>query len=117
MDDGFILQDVKELFGIEADTTAFDGVIRSYINSALFTLNQLGVGPTEPFSIDTTTTWAEFESQIPKDMLLNYLYLKTKLIFDPPTSGALTDVYNNRISELEFRMSIVVDNGNGVIVG
>ena len=117
MDDGIILQEVKELMGIEADTTAFDSVIRSYINSALFTLNQLGVGPTEPFSIDTTTTLAEFESQIPKDMLLNYLYLKTKLIFDPPTSGALTDVYNNRISELEFRMSIVIDNGNGVIVG
>ena len=117
MADGTILNDVKELLAIEADTTAFDSLIRSYINSAFFTLHQLGVGPEEPFSISDTTTWDEFESQVPDDMLMNYLYLKSKLIFDPPTSGALTEIYNNRISELEFRMNIMVDNGNGVIVG
>ena len=110
-----ILSDVKRMLGIEVTTTEFDIDVCSHVNSAFFTLNQLGVGPSTPFYIDATTEWSAFETSVPKQVVLDYLYLKTRLVFDPPTSSQVMDAYKDRISELEFRMNILVDNGGGEV--
>ena len=59
-----ILISIKKLLGIEEDYTHFDIDLIMHINSAFMVLNQLGVGPTEGFSIsDETATWSDFISE------------------------------------------------------
>ena len=46
-----ILNTIKVMLNVEDTCDAFDTEIVSYINSALFTLSQFGIGPEEGFSI------------------------------------------------------------------
>jgi len=117
MDDERILIQVKKMLEIEDDVSEFDTDITAHINSAFFSLYQLGIGPSSPFYIDNTTTWSSFETSIPKTLILDYVYLKTKLVFDPPASSTVGEAYKERIAELEFRMNIYVDNGGGEVSG
>lgn len=113
-----ILNDVKKALSIDVELHEFDMDIRSHINAAFFTLFQLGIGPLNaPFTINDTTTWGELNTNIPKDTILNYLYLKVNLIFDPPPTSSLVEAYKNQISELEFRMNVMVDDGGGNVIG
>jgi hypothetical protein len=38
-------------------------------------------------------------------MVKSYVSMKVRLMFDPPTTGTLTDAINKQISELEWRMN------------
>lgn len=116
--DGRILEDVKRNLNIHPDEHEFDNDIRVYTNGAFLTLHQLGVGPSDaPFSITNSTTWSEFNTSIPYDVILDYLFLKVKTVFDPPQVSAVIEAYKNQISELEFRMNIQVDDGGGNVTG
>lgn len=115
--DTIILADIKKMLGIEESVSEFDLDIKSAINSAFFTLYQLGIGLLNPITIDETTTWDEFDTTAPKEVIREYLFLKVKIIFDPPTSSFVMDAQKDRIAELEFRMNIHVDNGGGIING
>ena len=56
-----ILESVKKTLGILDDYDHFDPEIIQAINTAFFTLNQLGIGPEEPFTIkDNYATWTDF---------------------------------------------------------
>ena len=96
-----ILTSIKKLLGISEDVDNFDTDIIVHINSVLMILNQLGVGPVEGFSIsDKTAKWSDF---IPNDSSIeavkSYVYLKVRLMFDPPTSAAAIESMNKLISE------------------
>lgn len=104
-----ILTSVKKILGLDEDYTAFDQDIIMYINSAFSTLNQLGLGPTEGFSIqDATTTWDAF---IGTDDRLNsvktYVALKVKSLFDPPQTQYLVAAMKEQIQEFEWRLNVV----------
>lgn len=101
-----ILTSIKKLLGIEESYEIFDPDIILYINSAFSTLTQLGVGPEEGFSIkDKTTNWSEYLNNDPRlDLIKNYVFLKVKLIFDPPTSSSVQSAYERMIQELEWRI-------------
>ena len=116
-DSDIILGGVKRMLEIEQDTTEFDLDICTHVNSAFFSLYQLGIGPDTPFYIDATTTWESFATKVPKTIILDYLFMKTKMVLDPPTSSSVIDAYKDRIAELEFRMNIYTDNGGGVVDG
>lgn len=108
---GSILTDVKKLLGITEEYEHFDTDIIIHINSAFFTLNQLGLGPVEGFSIsDKTATWGDFLSDA-RDLeaVKTYVYLKTRIVFDPPTSSAVMESIKNMINELEWRLNVAVD--------
>ena len=110
-----ILNDVKQMLGIQTETIEFDIDILSHVNGAFFTLFQLGIGSDTPFIIDDTTTWSSFTANVPKNVVLDYLFLKTKIIFDPPNTSGVMDAYKDRISELEFRINVYVDNDGGIV--
>lgn len=110
-----ILNEIKQMLGIVPETTEFDIDILSNINSAFFTLHQLGIGGSTAFYIEPDSVWADLKTTINHTIIRDYLYLKTKVVFDPPSSSSVAEAYNNRISELEFRMNIEVDNGGGAI--
>ena len=102
-----ILTSIKQLLGIKEEYEYFDDQIIMHINSVFFILNQLGVGPSEGFSIeDKFATWNDF---LPDEQNLeavkSYIHLKVKLLFDPPMSTAVTESINRLISELEFRLN------------
>ena len=103
-----ILTSVKKLLGITEECTDFDVDIIMHINSALMILTQLGVGPEEGFYIqDANDFWDDFVKDITKlEAVKTYVYMKVRLMFDPPSSSAVMDAMNRTISELEWRLNI-----------
>lgn len=105
-----ILTTIKKLLGIEADYTAFDMDIIVHINSVFNVLQQLGVGPA--FSIeDASSTWDDYTTNADVNMVKTYIYMKVKMMFDPPLSSVSADAYNSNIKELEWRLNVAVDPG------
>lgn len=104
-----ILNTIKEMIGIEIEETAFDNDIIVHINTVFFILNQLGVGPTEPFIIrDEYATWDNFISDSTNlESIKTYMYLKVKLLFDPPLNSSVIESMKNAIDELEWRLNVI----------
>lgn len=106
MTDGKILSDVKSQLNVSLDTTAFDLDIITGINTAFMILNQLGIGPNDPFSIvDDSASWTNFMVDINKyNGVKTYVYQRVRLIFDPPTTAHLLTALKEQTEELEFRL-------------
>lgn len=108
-----ILTSIKKMLGIDEEYTHFDADIIMHINSVLMILTQLGVGPEEGFMIeDDTSTWIDFIPEANAARLhavKSYIYMKVKLIFDPPLSSAVIESMNRQISEFEWRLNVAVD--------
>ncbi len=109
-----ILTSIKKLLGIDESYEHFDNDVIMHINSVLGILTQLGVGPADGFSIrDKTATWADFLGEdLPKlEGVRSYVYLKVRLMFDPPTSAAAIDSMNRLVNEFEWRLNASADVG------
>lgn len=106
-----ILTSIKKLLGITEAYEHFDSDIIVHINSAFSVLSQLGVGPDEGFHIeDESTDWSDFlQDNYRLGFVKTYIYLKVKLMFDPPLSSAAIEAINRQISELEWRINVSVD--------
>lgn len=107
-----ILTSIKKLLGIEEEYEHFDSDIIMHINSVFMVLNQLGVGPSEGFSIeDDTSVWADFMSGNSNiEAVKSYIYLKVKLLFDPPLSSAAIESIKRMIDEYEWRLNVAAEN-------
>lgn len=107
-----ILDDIKHMLGITPEETAFDSDIIMQINAAFGTLTQLGVGPAIGFQITgKQNVWAEFYTDPRLSGVRTYIFLKCKLVFDPPGTGFVTTSMENQIRELEYRLNVVADYG------
>lgn len=122
-----ILTSIKKLLGITEDYEHFDQDIIIHINSALMTLTQLGIGPSEGFLLtDKTATWNDFvrgnnnaitigfdgtenTELAPISALMSYVYIKVKLLFDPPQNSFTIESMNKQAQELEWRLNSAVD--------
>ena len=106
-----ILTSIKKLLGIAEEYTHFDSDIIIHINTAFSILTQIGVGPSEGFSItDKTKIWTDFISdQTNIELVKSYVFLKVKIMFDPPISSVVEKSIKETISELESRISIIVN--------
>jgi hypothetical protein len=102
-----ILDTIKKMLGIPTTDTAFDTDIIVNINSAFMVLNQIGVGPETVYTIeDSSATWADFITDMDQlySAVKTYIYLKVKVVFDPPGTSYLLDAVQNQILELESRL-------------
>lgn len=106
-----ILTSIKKMLGVAEDYTEFDEDIITHINSVFLNLTQLGVGPEEGFMIeDDTAAWEDFiDDSIQLQAVKTYMYLKVKLLFDPPLSSSVTESFTRMIAELEWRLNVAVD--------
>lgn len=106
-----ILTSIKKLLGIAEDYEHFDTDLIMHINSVFMILKQLGIGPPEGFVIkDDSSVWEDFiEDQTKLQAVKSYMYLKVKLLFDPPLSSAVVDSVNRSINELEWRLNVEAD--------
>ena len=107
-----ILTSVKKIIGISEEDESFDTDLIIHINSVLMILNQLGVGPEDGFSItDKSAVWTDVIGDNKFiEAVKTFVGLKVRLIFDPPTSSAVLDSINKTISELEWRINVMVEN-------
>ena len=106
-----ILTSIKKMLGVAEDYTEFDEDIITHINSVFLNLTQLGVGPEEGFMIeDDTAVWEDFiDDSIQLQAVQTYMYLKVKLLFDPPLSSSVTESFTRMIAELDLRLNVAVD--------
>ena len=107
-----ILTSIKKLLGITEEYDQFDPDIIMHINSVFMILTQLGVGPAEGFSIeDDTAVWTDFIQDVKKlESVKTYIYLKVKLVFDPPLSSAVIESMNRLVNELEWRLNVAAES-------
>lgn len=106
--EGSILTDVKKMLGIVEADTSFDLDITTYINSTFGVLQQLGVGPTIGYVIeDKSDLWEDYigESDTVYNMIRPYIYLKVRMLFDPPSTSFLITAMNEQIEQYEWRIS------------
>lgn len=106
-----ILTSVKKFLGPSAEYDYFDPDIIVAINTALSNLTQIGVGPTEGFSIeDDTTTWVDFLGDAKNlHSVKTYINLSVRMDFDPPKESAVIAAFEKRIKELEWRLNVAAE--------
>lgn len=103
-----ILKSIKKILGLDSDYTVYDLDVITHINSVFSTLTQLGVGPSAGFMIeDDTATWSDFLDDDPKiSSVKTYVYLRVRLIFDPPSTSYVIAALERQITELEWRLNV-----------
>lgn len=106
-----ILASIKKLLNVAVDDDHFDTDIIILINGVFMILTQLGVGPSEGFTIkDESAVWTDFVPDTTKiESVKTFIYLKVKLVFDPPSQTALLETIKETIKELEWRLNVAVD--------
>ena len=107
-----ILNCIKRMLGPSYDDNSFDTDIIIHINSTFTTLRQLGVGPEKGYRISSSDNkWSEFvRDEEMLDSVKTYIYLKVKLVFDPPLNGTLYDAFERQTKELEWRLNVSVES-------
>lgn len=102
-----ILSSTKKRLGIPTDCNDFDDDVIMDINSVLSILTQIGIGPQNGYSITgASETWSDYIEDLSKiEFVKTYVYLKVKLMFDPPTSSMVMEAAKENIKELESRLS------------
>lgn len=109
-----ILDTIKQTIGIEPEDTEFDYDMILLINGALMTLAQNGVGQ-EGFRIKgRDDVWSDFLGDFSDvELAKSYVYLKTKIIFDPPSTSSVLEAYQKEADECLWRCLIQVEGVRG----
>lgn len=105
-----ILLTIKKTLGVEEEFDGFDVDLIIHINSALMLLNQLGVGVPNFKITGITEVWTDFlGTDLDIESVKTYIYLKTRLIFDPPANSFLVSAIQKEITEWEWRLKVQKD--------
>ena len=105
-----ILNDVKKVIGPSANYDVFESDLIMHINTVFFELNQLGVGPDEPFVLEgSSQEWTDFIDSSELEAVKTYVCLQTRMYFDPPSTGTLINAINDQLKKLEWRLNVAVD--------
>lgn len=116
-----ILTSTKQILGINEDYDVFDLDILTHINSSLSIASQLGVGADGFMIEDDSVEWSDLN--IPQEqinLLRSYVFLRVRMLFDPPSTSFHLDVMKSQIQEFEHRLSyfregyMTVDEGEEV---
>ena len=107
-----ILATIKRMLGDDETYEHFNAEIITHINSALSILTQLGVGPKTGFMITgSEQTWSDLVmDREDVEFIKSYIYLKVKLVFDPPTVSSVLEAMKETIKEYESRIQIAFDS-------
>lgn len=105
-----ILNSVKSYLGLLGTDSAFDSDVLMAINAVMVVLNQLGVGPSVPFVVDDeSSTWTDLLGEDSVGGIREYVCMRVKLLFDPPTNTYVVQALNDQIDEFEWRIIAEVD--------
>lgn len=113
-----ILLSIKKLLGLDRNYNAFDTDIIISINSVLNILYQLGIGKKSYSITGETETWFDYLSvRDDLEMIKSFIYLRVRLLFDPPTTGVLHEAMERQASELEWRLNFEAEGGMDFDIG
>lgn len=106
-----ILNTVKKSCGLTDEYDAFDQDILVLINSAILDLSQNGIGPKEGFTVsDAVASWNDFVGDFSNaGAVANYISLKVRILFDPPTSSFVAEAFRKQLDELIWRLNLEAD--------
>lgn len=106
-----ILLTIKSMLGIDAEYGGYDVPVISAINNAIFTLQQIGIGPTPTVYISGhDEVWSTlFDGVADLEGIKSYIYLKVRLEFDPPSTSFGISAIENQIRQMEWRLKVQVD--------
>lgn len=105
-----ILDTTKKLLGFESDYTAFDLDIITHINAVFFTLTQLGVGPSTGFLITgKEANWTDYIGAENINAVKSYMFMRVRMMFDPPTTSFHLDSLKKMAEEIEWRLLVQVE--------
>lgn len=109
--DNSILHDVKQMVGQEWDDTTYDLDIMTHINSVFLDLHQIVVGLPDDFSImDASTLWDAYLGDIKNlSAIKSYIFIRVRLLFDPPTNGFLVTSLEKQADRMEWRLMVETD--------
>lgn len=101
-----ILNTIKTmLLGSGIEVTDFDTDLIVLINSALSNMVQFGVSDKQFQIAGPTETWSQL---ITNENILasvkEYIYIRAKLLFDPPSSSIVMEAYKEIMKEDEWRI-------------
>ena len=110
-----ILTSIKKVLMIDVADTSYDVDVMMHTNSALSTLTQMGIGPPAGILVeDASTTWDDFVSDNRLNMLKSYVYLRVRLLFDPPSNPKVFSAMQTEISEYAWRLNVVREGDSWV---
>lgn len=103
----YILSDISLMLGGSAEDNPFETQILIAINTAIQSLIQIGVITDNGFVVFNNTSWDQIPISINDfSKIKEYVYLKTLLLFAPPSNSFLITNYENLIRECEWRMYV-----------
>lgn len=107
-----ILVSTKAALGITPEQHAFDSMVVMHINSVLSTLEQLGVGPAGGLMVTSEAqTWSDLIGADNRlNMAKSYMYMRVRMMYDPPDIGFVITAMKDEIKEMEWRLNVFVDN-------
>lgn len=111
--DESILVTIRKLVGPGGEHTFFDDDYIAHINTALFRLRQIGIGPKTCFRVTgTTETWRDLvgDSDL-LDAVIDYVRLVVKQLFDPASNGTIKAAEDAWLAELVWTLNVAVDPG------
>lgn len=111
-----ILNSTKKILGMTEDYKAFDPDVTLYINAVFSTLQQLGIGPQGGYQISgADEIWVDFLGGDPRlNSVKTYVYLRVRLLFDPPTSSFALTSMQEQVKELEWRLTVTRESEEGM---
>lgn len=91
-------------------------VIINHINSVLGDLNQLGLGPRDGFEIeDASSKWEDFYGTDKRYAgVRTYVYLRVRMLYDPPQTGPLMASMQKQIDEFAWRLNALRETSTWV---
>lgn len=103
-----ILKSTKKILSVDPEYTVFDLDIMTHINTAFFSLHEIGLGPAEGFMIeDDIPVWTDFIVSGPNlNAVKTYVYLKVRVLFDSPSAWHLVAALEKQLTELEWRLGV-----------
>lgn len=106
-----IADDIKLDLGLPPDYDVFDPTVIRHINTAFSRATQLGLGPEQGFKLRTgTETWEEFIGDFEDlDAVKGYIFLRVKLLFDPPATSFHIAAVEKQLEELTWTLSEAVE--------
>jgi hypothetical protein len=106
-----ILITIKKMLGLDAVYDVFDPEIIVYINTAINVLEQLGVGVDGYIVTSADNTWEEFLTDISKlEGVKTYIYIRVRMLFDPPANSTLSKTLEDTARELEWRLNVKAEH-------
>ena len=113
MEDSILLV-IKTMLGLAKDYTPFDEELVGHINSAIMVAHQLGLGQNDFQITGATETWHDWLGERPEQFpsIRHYIYLRTKMSWDPPSNSFHVASMEKQIEELGWRINVQAEAGD-----